>query len=241
MRYDRAMRSPALAFLVCPTCAGSLTLTAADVEAEEIISGQLGCQACAASFPIERGVPRFAGHGLEDAARTRSAWRLREAGPGSETRRPLIVWVYGARTTVDRALRRPGAEGVDLATAAPLAVPPHQIPAAMLYFASHAIYRPLSRPPLTAVGQRLFYQAYINALGLLPFRGAPIVHDHLGPRLPLHSRRRVSRVVHQPSASRCRGRLAQSKFLRGTAVRSGSSARLRQRQQRALHAGNQGV
>jgi SAM-dependent methyltransferase len=50
-----------LQYLSCPTCAGTITLaSAATAEADEIIEGQLSCAGCARSWPIDRGVPRFA-------------------------------------------------------------------------------------------------------------------------------------------------------------------------------------
>jgi SAM-dependent methyltransferase len=50
-----------LQYLSCPSCAGAIALdSAATTEADEIIEGQLSCVACARSWPIARGVPRFA-------------------------------------------------------------------------------------------------------------------------------------------------------------------------------------
>jgi len=50
-----------LQYLSCPTCAGAITLASANTaEADEIIEGQLSCAGCALSWPIVRGVPRFA-------------------------------------------------------------------------------------------------------------------------------------------------------------------------------------
>lgn len=97
----------------------------------------------------------------------------------------VIVWVYG-RENNEWIVRY-----VDPLRKALTSRLPHRwlyhlakIPAALLYGASHGIYRPLSRPPFQAIGAHLFYQAYINALGLLPFRDVHlIVHDHLGPAI----------------------------------------------------------
>ncbi len=97
----------------------------------------------------------------------------------------IIVWVYG-RENNEWIVRI-----VDPIRKAVTSRLPHRwlfhlakIPAAALYVASHGVYRPLSRPPFQAIGQRLFYQSYINALGALPFRDVHlIVHDHLGPAI----------------------------------------------------------
>ena len=47
-------------YLICPACEGPLDLSVAKSEAEEIMEGELRCATCAASFPITRGIPRFA-------------------------------------------------------------------------------------------------------------------------------------------------------------------------------------
>jgi SAM-dependent methyltransferase len=50
-----------LQYLSCPACAGAITLASvATTEAEQIIEGQLSCDACTRTWPIVRGVPRFA-------------------------------------------------------------------------------------------------------------------------------------------------------------------------------------
>ena len=50
-----------LQYLSCPTCAGTITLaSAATTEADEIIEGRLSCISSAHSWPVVRGVPRFA-------------------------------------------------------------------------------------------------------------------------------------------------------------------------------------
>lgn len=45
---------------MCPACDGSLSLSVSRAEDAEIIEGELRCSACALSFPITRGIPRFA-------------------------------------------------------------------------------------------------------------------------------------------------------------------------------------
>jgi SAM-dependent methyltransferase len=54
------MKESLLQYLSCPSCGVGLTLAIAGREADEIISGALSCTSCARSWPIERGVPRFA-------------------------------------------------------------------------------------------------------------------------------------------------------------------------------------
>ena len=55
------MKRRLLDYLRCPSCAGGIILASVAVtEDAEIIQGQLGCEACARTFPIIRGVPRFA-------------------------------------------------------------------------------------------------------------------------------------------------------------------------------------
>lgn len=54
------MKERLLQYLACPACAGAITLASAGREGEEIVAGQLSCAACARSWPIVRGVPRFA-------------------------------------------------------------------------------------------------------------------------------------------------------------------------------------
>src|SRR3977135_2548048 len=55
------MKERLLNYLSCPSCAGAIVLTSAGHrEAEEVIEGQLSCRSCALTWPITRGVPRFA-------------------------------------------------------------------------------------------------------------------------------------------------------------------------------------
>lgn len=54
------MKEKLLQYLACPSCAGAISLASAEREIEEIITGQLSCGSCAQSWPIVRGVPRFA-------------------------------------------------------------------------------------------------------------------------------------------------------------------------------------
>lgn len=71
------MRHWLLDLLACPHCAddAALRLQEETVDGEEIVSGRLVCDGCARSWPIERGIPRFAG-GAEDYA-TGFGWQWR--------------------------------------------------------------------------------------------------------------------------------------------------------------------
>ena len=55
------MKERLLQYLACPSCGGPLALRSEALrEGEEIIKGQLSCGSCARTWPITRGVPRFA-------------------------------------------------------------------------------------------------------------------------------------------------------------------------------------
>jgi SAM-dependent methyltransferase len=54
------LKQKLLSYLVCPTCEGSLDLSITNSDDGEIIEGELRCTACASSFPITSGIPRFA-------------------------------------------------------------------------------------------------------------------------------------------------------------------------------------
>jgi SAM-dependent methyltransferase len=49
--------------LACPACGGDLSLDAAQTDGDTVIEGQLRCIACATTYPIRRGIPRFVGSG----------------------------------------------------------------------------------------------------------------------------------------------------------------------------------
>lgn len=56
------MKTDLLPLLCCPHCTGGLTLRA-DVQHDHAVDeGLLRCEACVASFPIVRGIPRFVAH-----------------------------------------------------------------------------------------------------------------------------------------------------------------------------------
>jgi SAM-dependent methyltransferase len=54
------MKESLLPYLACPECAGDLSLHIEGREGAEIISGSLQCSACQNTWPVVRGVPRFA-------------------------------------------------------------------------------------------------------------------------------------------------------------------------------------
>ena len=53
------MKQCLLNFIICPVCAGPLTMRAGRTEAGEIMEGQLTCASCSRYYPIVRGVPRL--------------------------------------------------------------------------------------------------------------------------------------------------------------------------------------
>ncbi len=55
------MKKKLLDYLACPSCGGSIILRQVlDEDGIEIVSGVLECIACQRTFPINRGIPRFA-------------------------------------------------------------------------------------------------------------------------------------------------------------------------------------
>ena len=55
------MKSSLLKYLACPACQGEINLKSISTEEGiEILSGQLVCSSCTKTFPIVRGIPRFA-------------------------------------------------------------------------------------------------------------------------------------------------------------------------------------
>jgi hypothetical protein len=58
------------------------------------------------------------------------------------------------------------------------------VPAAIVWALGRGVYLPLSKPPFSAIGKRLFYQAYINYISKFPYEEIhSIVHDHLTPTI----------------------------------------------------------
>src|SRR5437667_198275 len=75
------MRPEALNFIVCPNCAGELTLSSDSPRADDghILSGSLACRACASQFAIRNGVPillpaNLASVKLKTASRFAEEW-----------------------------------------------------------------------------------------------------------------------------------------------------------------------
>jgi SAM-dependent methyltransferase len=54
------LKEKLLTYLVCPSCAGELSLSAVEKQVSEIITGELRCRSCDRAFAIVGGVPRFA-------------------------------------------------------------------------------------------------------------------------------------------------------------------------------------
>ncbi|OAI44231.1 hypothetical protein AYO38_09945 [bacterium SCGC AG-212-C10] len=53
------MRTDLLEILVCPMCKGELALNGTEEADGEIVTGTLRCLQCAATFPIEDGIPNL--------------------------------------------------------------------------------------------------------------------------------------------------------------------------------------
>jgi uncharacterized protein len=51
------MKPDLLEILRCPVCRGELALTATRTEGEEIVQGNLRCEACRVDYPIADGIP----------------------------------------------------------------------------------------------------------------------------------------------------------------------------------------
>src|SRR5213595_490167 len=75
------MRPEALSFILCPNCAGELTLSSDSPRADDghIMSGCVACRACASQFAIRNGVPillpaNLAGVKLQTASRFAEEW-----------------------------------------------------------------------------------------------------------------------------------------------------------------------
>ncbi|MEO5510490.1 MAG: methyltransferase domain-containing protein [Longimicrobiales bacterium] len=68
------MKRSLLPLLACPECGGDLTLHAGHSHIAEIMEGSLACAACTKSYPIVRGVPRFAQEQTEVQEQTAAAF-----------------------------------------------------------------------------------------------------------------------------------------------------------------------
>lgn len=90
------MRERLLDYLACPACAGDLSLEAGAREGDHVIDGALHCAACAARYPIRRGVPRFAAGVDEVEARTAQAFGYewtRYAELAERYRQQFLDWI----------------------------------------------------------------------------------------------------------------------------------------------------
>jgi SAM-dependent methyltransferase len=68
------MKRKLLDYLRCPSCEGRLRLGSVDQEENtEILEGRLDCESCARSFPILRGIPRFASQDELDLGKAETA------------------------------------------------------------------------------------------------------------------------------------------------------------------------
>ena len=61
------MRQDLMDILACPLCKGPLVLTIAAVEADEVLTGELRCEACNERYPIEEGIPNLLPPALREA------------------------------------------------------------------------------------------------------------------------------------------------------------------------------
>jgi uncharacterized protein YbaR (Trm112 family) len=68
------MKDSLLPILACPRCNGNVTVHVDRRDAAEIMEGTLTCSGCALTFPIVRGVPRFAEEQTEVQERTAEAF-----------------------------------------------------------------------------------------------------------------------------------------------------------------------
>ena len=74
------MRQALMDILACPLCKGPLVLTIAAVEADEVLTGELVCEACSERYPIAEGIPNLlppavrAQNGASPSARSGAGW-----------------------------------------------------------------------------------------------------------------------------------------------------------------------
>ncbi len=68
------MKQRLLQFLACPSCQGTIQLrSVTKVEDPEIMEGELACVECSKTFPIIRGIPRFASMGEVESDKAATA------------------------------------------------------------------------------------------------------------------------------------------------------------------------
>lgn len=69
------MKLSLLEHLACPSCYGRLDLATTASRGAEVMEGDLRCRGCGATYPVNRGVPRFVGPArTEESVRTASAF-----------------------------------------------------------------------------------------------------------------------------------------------------------------------
>lgn len=68
------MKQRLLQYLACPTCGGDFDLDVRTWDGAEVVEATLLCSGCGASFPVTRGIPRFAGERQEIEDRTARAF-----------------------------------------------------------------------------------------------------------------------------------------------------------------------
>jgi SAM-dependent methyltransferase len=84
--------------LCCPNCQGELSCHPVEEREAEVLSGELRCSACGASYPIIRGIPRFVPGAISDPQRrTASAFgwewqRFPELDAPAEDQ--FLDWIY---------------------------------------------------------------------------------------------------------------------------------------------------
>ena len=64
------MKGKLLDYIGCQECGGEFQVRTETREGDEILEGKLECRRCSASYPIVRGVPRFAAGLLDDTVRS---------------------------------------------------------------------------------------------------------------------------------------------------------------------------
>jgi SAM-dependent methyltransferase len=89
-----------LELVVCPACGGRLSCQATATLNDDVITGQLVCGSCSASYPIRRGIPRLLrGPLAEEQRRTADAfgweWQeFRRLHAEGRYREQFLDWIY---------------------------------------------------------------------------------------------------------------------------------------------------
>src|SRR5690349_5295722 len=94
------MKRRVLDLIVCPSCGGRFHCEESRTAGEDVVTGQLICHACDATYPIQRGIPRLLKGALnEDQRRTADAfgweWQeFRRLHAEGRYREQLLDWIY---------------------------------------------------------------------------------------------------------------------------------------------------